>query len=53
MVALNGTERLQLSTVRSRYIGTLILVSPMAHDFTSFDRTGQILAAAAEIMTTA
>ena len=46
MVALNGTERLRLSSVRSRYnIGTLILVSPVAHDFTSFDRSGQIRAA--------
>ena len=45
MVALNRTERLQASTVRARDIGTLILVSPVAHDFTSFDRSGQIRAA--------
>lgn len=53
MVALNGTERVQLSSFRSRYNITLILVSTVAHDFTSFDRSGQIRAAAAEVMTTA
>ena len=51
MVDVDGTERLQ---GQHRPLALqLILVSPMAHDFTSFDRTGQIRAAAAEVMTTA